>query len=94
MHIQFRYKLSAWWYLVVFMLLLFSILVFRIGYVLYQNHDLRERFPAKTDDSSYQLGIPMEEIDLSEYDHLFSNIITPLKYNLTHNIKSPVTLRY
>ncbi len=90
----FSYKSSNWWYLAMLLILLLSILAFRIGYIYYQNHDLQERFAVKADDSSYQLGIPMDEMDLSEFDHLFSIIIAPLKYDLTHYIKTPVALRY
>lgn len=94
MHVQFSYKSSTWWYLVVLLIIMICMLAFRLSYVLYQNHNLWERFSANADESSYQRRIPMEEMDLSEYEHVFSKTIAPIRFELTHNIKTPVTLRY
>lgn len=94
MNIHFRSKSFVWWVLVVLVIIVLSVLAYRLSYVLYYNHSLLERFSLKIDDSAYQREVPMEEMDLMEYDRIFPNTIALISYDFIHNIKTPVTLRY
>lgn len=94
MNIHFRSKSFAWWILVMLVIIVLSVLAYRLSYVLYYNHSLLERFSLKIDDSAYQREVPMEEMDLTEYDRIFPNTIALISYDFIHNIKTPVTLRY
>ncbi len=94
MSIHFLTRSFLWWCAVLTVIILFGFFAYRTGTVLYHNHQLREQFPATTNASPYEQGMPMEQMDLTVYAPYFPSTFTALYYPLTHRIKTPVTLKY
>jgi len=94
MSIQSVSKPFLWRCAVLLVIILFCFFAYRTGSALYDNHQLRDQFPATAGGNPYQQGIPIEEMDLTAYDSYFPNIFAALGYSLTHRIEAPVSLRY
>jgi hypothetical protein len=75
-------------------LILLGLFVYRTGYALYHNHQLRKNFSPAANASPYQQGILMEQMDLAAYASYFSGILAEPAFTLTHRIASPVALQY
>ncbi len=82
------------WFGVVAGLILLGIFVYRTGYALYHNNQLRKDFSPAANASPYQQSIPLEQMDLAVYAPYFSGNSAEPAYTLTHRIPSPVTLQY
>lgn len=57
-------------------ILLLCLSAYRTGAALYHNYNLRQEFSAAPSPGPYELGIPMNQMDLAVYDPLFNSTHT------------------
>lgn len=87
-------KSFLWWLAILAIMILLCLVIYRVSAALYHNDRLQKEFSTELNPSSYQQGIPMEEMELSAYSSYFPNIYAMPNYQITHHIETPVKISY
>lgn len=87
-------KSTLWRFAVLTVIFLFFLFVYRVGFALYNNNQLRKEFSSSTTSSPYQQRVQMEKMDMSAFNPYFPKIFTALDYDLKHRIETPISLKY
>jgi len=83
-----------WWFCLFAIMILLVLILYRTGAALVHNDRLKSRFQAANPPSPYQLGIPMDEMDLTVYSSYWPNASALPLYYWTRQVEAPVTIRY
>jgi len=74
--------------------ILLVLIMSRTGAALVHNYRLKSEFTASTPPTPYQLGVPMDEMDLTAYSSYLPHVFAVPDYPWTSRVVTPVTIRY
>lgn len=83
-----------WWFFLIAIMILLVLIMVRTGAALVHNDRLKSQFRAANPPGPYQLGIPMDEMDLTVYSSYWPKASALPLYYWTRQVEAPVTIRY